>query len=83
VANSVEAYDLLKKIRMNLSALQAQVTDLYGILNELDIRDSERPRCPSCGLTFKGAVGLAEHRYISHGGEVPAHWVEAEARSVA
>jgi hypothetical protein len=81
MATGKDAYDMLSRIRYDLSAMQAKVTDLFSILNDLDVRDVVRPTCENCGLSFKTALMRDEHLYHAHGGAVPPHWVRAEAVS--
>jgi hypothetical protein len=76
-----DAYDLLRQIRMDLTAAQAKITALFEILNQLNLQDTKRPPCPDCGLTFKTTAMLDEHLYLSHMGPVPPHWLAAEARA--
>ncbi len=75
---SSDAFDLLKRIRMDLTAAQAKITDLQKILTELNLKDSPRPTCPTCGLSFKGASLRDEHVYHTHDGPVPPGWLAAE-----
>jgi hypothetical protein len=35
--------------------------------------------CDTCGQTFSTGRRLAEHLYVVHGGDRPAHWVEEDA----
>lgn len=77
--NGEDAYKLLRNIRMDLTAAQAKITDLFAILNDLDLEDKPRPRCPHCGLTFRFETSRDEHVYHAHDGPEPAHWVRAEA----
>jgi hypothetical protein len=81
MSSAQDAYDTLRAIRMDATALQARITDLFNILNELNLQDTKRPPCPDCGLTFKTTAMLDEHLYLSHVGPVPPHWLAAEARS--
>lgn len=78
---SADAYEMLKKIRMDLTNAQAKITDLQSILTELNITDTGRPRCPSCGLSFRNSLVRDEHVYTSHDGPEPAHWILAEQHS--
>lgn len=68
---------LLKKMRYQLTALQAQVTEALRQASDLDLPVVEH-RCPNCLLILKGPLSLAEHIYTSHRGPVPAHWERAE-----
>jgi hypothetical protein len=73
--------DVLTKLQYDLTSIQARVTDLKRNL-ALELPD-ERPahRCDECGLPLLGALKLAEHRYLSHDGPEPEHWIAAEAQS--
>ena len=78
---SQDAYDMLKRIRMDLSAAQAKITDLARILNEHNLKDGTRPTCPTCGLSLKNNLMLDEHLYHAHDGPEPPHWRRAEEMS--
>ena len=80
---SADAFEMLKKIRMDLTNAQAKITDLQSILTELNLTDTTRPKCPTCGLSFKSSSVRDEHLYVSHAGPEPAHWIAAEQRSDA
>lgn len=80
---SKDPYELIKQIRMDLSAAQAKITDLSSCLVEFNLKDLNRPTCPTCGLSFKHSSARDEHLYHAHDGPEPAHWVEAEAMSEA
>ncbi len=78
---SADAFEMLRKIRMDLTNAQAKITDLANILNELNVKDTSRPKCPKCGISFKNGSVLDEHLYHSHEGPEPAHWIAAERQS--
>lgn len=80
---SPDPYELLKKLRMDLSNAQAKITDLDTILRELNLTLDSRPKCSVCGLSFKNSLLRDEHVYVTHDGPEPAHWVQAEAMSEA
>lgn len=80
---SVQPADLftqLRSMREDLSRLQARVTDLTNMLNELSLPEAEVLRCPKCNVPFRSTYRLAEHDHNSHGGPVPTHYLEIEAR---
>lgn len=79
--SEVDPWELIKKIRMDLSAAQAKITDLSSCLNEMNLQNTQRPRCSVCGLTFKNGLVRDEHLYHQHGGPEPEHWAKAEAMS--
>lgn len=76
-----DIWQLSDKIQMDLRAAQAKIVEMRAMLAALDLPDQSRLECPHCGLRFSGPLTLAEHRYQSHGGDVPEHWVAIEARS--
>jgi hypothetical protein len=78
--NADDLYDMLRKIRYDLTAAQGKLTDTFQILGELNIQDAPAHKC-ECGLTFRAATLLAEHVYHSHNGPEPEHWVRIEAIS--
>jgi hypothetical protein len=47
----------------------------------MQLEPRRRPACPICGITATSGAAIAEHVYHSHGGEEPAHWIEAERRA--
>lgn len=73
-----------KRIRYDLTALQAKLTELIRMAALLPEPDQHaRPRCPACGLTLKGPRTLAEHVHYVHGGPKPKHWREIEQLAAA
>ncbi len=76
-----DPYELLKKLRMDLTNAQAKITDLDTMLRELNLTLSTRPKCAVCGLSFKNALVRDEHLYHAHDGPEPPHWVRAEEMS--
>ena len=78
---SVETvYEMLKKIRYDATAIQAKITDALNALNDLDLPDESRTKCPHCELKLRGPNTLSEHVYTSHDGPLPAHWVSADEK---
>lgn len=73
-----DAYELLRKIRYDLTAAQAKVTDALNCLNAMKVPDRPKLECPHCGPYPGGARLLAEHVHVSHGGPLPQHWVDAD-----
>lgn len=73
-----EAHQLLKLIRMDLSQVQARVTELSRMLNEAGLKHTPRPHCKHCGLTFRWESARDEHEYHQHDGPEPKHWIEQE-----
>lgn len=79
-----EILEQAKRIRYDLTALQAKVTELIRMASQLPEPDQHtRPRCPNCGLTLKGPRTLAEHTYHVHDGPEPEHWREDEQPAAA
>ncbi len=75
---SQDAFDMLKRIRMDLTAAQAKITDLNNILSEMNLTDRARPKCSTCGLSFKHSLARDEHLYHAHDGPEPPAWLAAE-----
>jgi hypothetical protein len=77
-----EFESLAAQLRMDLSNAQAKLSDLVAMHREVaPAHRPSRPTCPECGLSVKGPSALAEHLYLSHDGDVPEHWLTAEARA--
>lgn len=77
-----EVYELVRKIRFDLTAAQSKLSSLFQILGELGLEDKPEACCAKCGLGFRGERTLAEHDYHSHDGPVPQHWLELDAAVV-
>lgn len=73
-----EVFEVLRKLRYDLTAAQAKLSEALGLLAEMNLPMTERPVCPDCGVAVKGERSLAEHRYHAHEGPEPQHWLEAE-----
>lgn len=78
MASAADLYELLRKIRYDLTAAQGKLTDAFSLLAELKIADVPVLHCVTCGLPFKGPRTYAEHVYSSHGGPLPGHWAELD-----
>lgn len=78
MTDSADVFALLDKMRYDLTAAQGKLTDVKAMLGELNLPSKPRPRCSFCGLTFRGALSLAEHLHTSHDGPVPEHFLAAE-----
>jgi hypothetical protein len=72
-----DVLEQLRRIRSDLTAAQAKLTDAMRLVAALDIPDPGRVPCPECGLEFSERR-LAEHLYVVHGGSTPAAWQDAE-----
>jgi hypothetical protein len=74
---------VLNKIRYDLTACQAKLSEAMRMVATLDLGEAgERIPCPTCGAKLQGPVTLAEHIRNSHGGPLPEHWLAIEARSL-
>jgi len=74
---------VLKKVRYDLTAAQAKVSEAMRMVASLDLGESgDRVPCPRCGTRLLGPQTLAEHLYVSHAGPVPEHYAAIEARSL-
>lgn len=73
-----DALEELKRIRMDLTAAQAKLTDAMNAIAGHPDSTAPRPSCPTCGLKFRGAFTLAEHQHNTHNGPTPPHWLKAE-----
>ena len=64
-----EIHELAKKIRYDLTALQAKVTELMQMAAKLPEPDDDTRSCPECGLSIKAlpqGCTLADHRRRAH-----------------
>lgn len=80
---TADAYELLRKIRYDLTAAQAKVTDALKVLAALNLPDVSRLECETCGPLAVGPRGLAEHLFNSHGGPLPEHWQAGDSLCAA
>lgn len=69
---------LLRKVQLDLRDAQVKMQELQRAVVDLDLPDALDCSCARCGAGFKGPLSLSEHVYLSHDGEVPEHWKEAE-----
>ena len=72
-----EIVQALKKLRYDLTAMQAKVSDLLTMAAALNLEPAEVHAC-RCGLRFPSQRRLAEHVYTSHDGPEPEHWRQTE-----
>lgn len=78
-----ETVAIARKLRYDLTAMQAKVTDLLNALGRLDLPEG-RPVCSVAGCGFRPGMNmpsLAEHLYTVHGGPLPAHWQSDESEA--
>jgi hypothetical protein len=77
-SQSKELLELLRRIRMDATAIQAKVSDAMTQLAALELPDASASRCGVCGTRLRGPIALAEHAYNSHAGPLPEHFIAAE-----
>lgn len=78
MAADSDALTIARKLRYDLTACQAKLTDLTNIIAALNLEPDGRHECGRCGITFRSGRRLVEHTYTSHGGPVPEHWLATE-----
>ena len=66
--------ELAAKLRYDLTAAQAKLTELKRALAALNPPASNPHRCDRCGISKPTERLLAEHAYHTHNGPVPDHW---------
>lgn len=74
-----EIVEQAKRIRYDLTALQAKVSELLRMAGQLPAPDPPATvTCPEphCQLRLPGPKALAEHSYHVHHGPEPDHWHE-------
>jgi hypothetical protein len=83
-----EIWKLADRLQMDLANAERRLVELRSHLAQLKLPDLEQPEhlCPEChnaGIThdLRGALKLAEHRYVAHDGPLPDHYAAAEAHS--
>lgn len=68
-----EILEIARKIRYDLTGLQAKLSELMQMAALLEAPDADKRKCPECGLAAsalpQGAT-LADHRHRAHGVEV-------------
>lgn len=72
---------VLKKLRYDLTACQAKLSEAMRMVATLDLDEGagDRVPCPKCLVKLPGPRTLAEHDYQTHGGPMPAHYHAIEA----
>ena len=63
-----ELFDVARKLRYDLTAAQAKVTDLLNMLAALNLPQLEKVTCPRCGVPIHGDRGLEFHMQNVHDG---------------
>ena len=61
-----DLFDLIRKMRMDLTQLQARVTDLANMLAALKLEVPASHRCDRCGADFPNELTLLDHRVAVH-----------------
>jgi hypothetical protein len=77
-SQSKELLELLRRIRLDATAIQAKVSDAMTQLAALELPNASASRCGVCGIRLRGPIALAEHAYNSHAGPLPEHFIAAE-----
>jgi len=70
----------LEQIRYDLSVTQTRVSEALRAVAALPAEPPANLICSDCGIAHKSVYRLAEHRYVQHGGPVPQHYLDIEAR---
>ncbi|MCW2976396.1 MAG: hypothetical protein JWM06_1677 [Actinomycetia bacterium] len=71
----------LTKLQYDLTGMQARLAEIKRQAAALNLVPAE-PNVCECGVAFRSAFKLAEHRYTSHDGPEPEHWLQSEALSI-
>jgi hypothetical protein len=76
-----EIFEVLRRLRYDLTAAQAKVTDALNILSSMNLPALKaRLECPECGAGLPGERALAFHLQNVHDGPpVPLSAEEARA----
>jgi hypothetical protein len=67
-----EILEIARKIRMDLTATQAKLSDLMRLAALLEAPDEDKRTCTECGVTVRAlpqGTTLADHLWSSHGVE--------------
>ncbi len=66
-----EIYEILRKIRYDLTAAQAKLTEAFNMLAQMNLPvRADGPPCPHCGVFTAGERALAYHLQNVHDGPV-------------
>lgn len=79
--NRDEILKALKRTRYELSLQQSRIGEIMESVAALPHDAPPELVCPDCRGRWRSANAMAEHRYNSHGGPLPAHIIAAEARA--
>ena len=67
-----EILEIARKIRYDLTTVQAKLSELMRLAALLESPNEEARTCPECGLharALPASATLADHRYRAHGVE--------------
>lgn len=73
-------WQLADELQQDLRTANARLVALRSYLSALELPDAQQVECPECGLRLAGPLTLSEHRYHSHAGPEPEHWLEIAER---
>lgn len=76
-----DLWQLLDAIDHHHRAALAKTTELRALIATLNLKKPAEHRCPTCHLSLRSQAALDEHRYITHDGPAPTHWVDAEQKA--
>ena len=61
-----DLFELLRKMRMDCSQLQARITEVAEMLAALDLKAPPDHQCPRCGVDCDNRLALLDHLVIVH-----------------
>ena len=70
MSDEPEVFEVLRKIRYDLTAAQAKITEAMRMLSNMNLAapDDTKPFKCSCGFSFATEQRLATHQQNVHGG---------------
>jgi hypothetical protein len=68
VSQEPEVFEVLRKIRYDLTAAQAKVTEALNLLGAMSLPASAKIECQRCGVWLGGELALATHLQNVHDG---------------
>lgn len=71
----------LEQILYDLSVTRTRVSEALRAVAALPSEPDVNLVCRDCGVSHRSTYRLAEHRYAQHGGPVPQHFLDIEARA--
>lgn len=72
----------LEQILYDLSVTRTRVSEALRAINTMPSEPDANLVCGTCGVSHHSRYRLAEHRYAQHGGPVPQHYLDIEARAL-